>query len=138
MNLKKVLQIKKSIIDTIKNELIIIDKEIRNKKDNIDKLNKETKNFTLGNVKIYYEFLIFRNMIENIRFTINQEKSELDDLCLKKNIINQKLKEAMIEYEKIAYINNIEIDNKKKILNKKEQNELDDISGILQYTRKIL
>lgn len=136
MKLKEVLKAKKSILKAIEDELYILQNKINVKNNHIVKLKQEIKDSKMGDIKEYYEFLIFRNGIDNIRFEIEQEKNNLDSLHMQKTILNEKLKNAMIEYEKIAFIHNEEMQRYKKMLDKREQDESDNISGILQYARR--
>lgn len=137
MKLKEVLKIRKNTIKVIEDELSRIQNKIDYKNNRIAKLNQEIKDSKMGEVKKYYEFLIFRDNIDNIKFEIEEEKSSLDNLYMQKSILDKKLKDAMIEYEKISFLHNQEIQENKKRMGRKEQIEMDDISGILQYTRRI-
>ena len=136
MKLKEVLKIKKNTLKIIEDELFDLQNKIDIKNNYIARLKQEIKNSKMSESKIYYEFLIVRSEIENIRFIIEQEKSMLDSLHMQKSILNKKLKGAMIEYEKIAFLHNEEIREHKKMMDRKEQIEMDDISGILQHTRR--
>jgi flagellar export protein FliJ len=132
----QILKVKKRRVDECERELLDIRNVKKNKLLQINNISKEIENFkkpASGNI-----------MQLNLSFSLlsqlnNQKKSYKSDI----NILDAQIeglkelyKEANIEFEKIKYLDSIEI---KKILSieaEKEKKDMDEISNIL-FSRKL-
>jgi len=125
------------------------------KKENIKKIENDIKDFQIRQKKLAQEKeILFKELLSNnipshhsggVLSVIKEIKTHLQDLIKEKEILlsktnenlkylQQEYKKALIEYEKIKYLQNIFVKKRKEEQERKERIELDEIAAIL-YTR---
>ncbi len=130
-----ILKIKSENIKTIEQKI----EEIKNK---IDKTERE-KNLLLK--ELFSQKLpktsdkagvltLFKNTLSNLKTLIEEKEDKLKFFQKEFEKIQIEYKKALIDYEKIKYLQNISIKEYKEELARREQRELDEIASIL-YAR---
>jgi len=130
-----ILQIKKQECDKLQNEIIKLQnrkknlqKEILELKDALNQIEPPSSGSVVALTKTFYERTLQKENIDlkeqNILFI--EEQVKLTEL---------KYKEAMLEYEKIKHLHEIEEKNKIEEIKRLEAKELDEI-GTLLFTKK--
>ena len=127
----KISKIRKQKLDKIESEVLQIKQEISNLKKRLDEVYEMIDSLEVPKSG---DMSVFGTFVEEKRVLGNQKDSILRALHVKEMELAKKYQEykkANIEYEKIKYLEELEIKKSIEKAKKLEQKELDDISGML-------
>ena len=126
---------KKTILERLESKILEVNKFMKIQVEKIEKINKEIistyppKNGTMFELKSFNEMMIFRKIDKN------RENIKLLELDEEKNSLQEELKSAHIELEKVKFLESTEIQKILKQRAKQEAKDMDEISTIL-YNQK--
>ncbi len=123
----QVVKLKKLKAEEVENDLLSLNKQIENEQNKIVKLNEELANIKYPNSGNFSQILQIREMMKAEITQINQIQNGIEELNNQKQIINKRLKELKLDYEKIKFLQGEEI---KKELKKRAQQEAKDMDEI--------
>jgi len=127
-----ILKVKKQVVEKIERNIQKINASINNLKVKMNNL--ENALFSLstpkeGNFSIFSQIKTQQNLI---REEIETLKNQIIILKNRKNELMKELKKANVEYEKIKYLENLEIQKMIKEKRLKENREMDEIAILLR------
>ncbi len=131
----QIVKIKKQKLEQVEFELIEVNNAISNANDGILEINKSIKSLSTPMRGTFLQIKHHQDNLNRYIYEIKELKSTLTSLNMKKNQIEMKLKKAHLEYEKIKYLDSVEI---KKFLadkKRKDENELNEISIMLHNNK---
>lgn len=131
-----ILKLKISAMNKVELEIKEVNHLIFLKKREIEKLHKSISEFTPPNTNEYRKFLVFREMISNIREKIKEENNFLSMLESRKIDTIKRFKKAQMEYEKINYLHLEEVQNVLKKAHRRESLEQDELASIKYISQK--
>jgi len=133
----QLLKVKKQKVDSIENEIAFLNTKKDSIKKEKEKLEKEIKSLDKPKKGKFDIFLSVSYSFDSL-FTFKKEKELLlkhteFELSQKQN----EYKKALVEYEKIKYLEDLEIEKKLDKIKKDEQKLLDEMS-VVTYKRRNL
>ncbi|NPA55393.1 MAG: FliJ family protein [Epsilonproteobacteria bacterium] len=129
------VKLKKMEVEKIENEISQINNQISTLQTQIDQLTQELLQITLpkeGNFAVITQISAMKKAINE---QIELKRQNIAFLRGQKNLLNEKLKEANLEYEKMKYLQAEEIKKYLQKLKEKEAKNLDEIALML-FQRK--
>jgi len=127
-----ILKIKQQAVEKIERNIQKINVSINNLKVKINNLDNALFSLSTpkeGSFSIFSQIKIQQNLL---RDEIKNLKNQIVILENRKNELMNELKKANIEYEKIKYLENLEIQKKIKEKRVKESKEMDEIAILLR------
>lgn len=131
----QLLKVKKQKVDSIENEIALlnskrksIEKDIENLKEEISSLNKPQEGKFDIFLSVSYSFDTLFALKKEKEFYLQHIEIELEQK-------REEYKKALMEYEKIKYLEDLEIEKKLDKIKKDEQKLLDEMS-VLTYKRR--
>lgn len=131
----QVVKLKKLKAEEVENDLLSLNKQIENEQNKIVKLNEELANIKYPNSGNFSQILQIREMMKAEITQINQIQNGIEELNNQKQIINKRLKELKLDYEKIKFLQGEEIKKELKKRAQKEAKDMDEIA-IMLYKNK--
>ena len=131
----QVVKLKKLKVEEVENDLLSLNKQIENEQNKIVKLNEELANIKYPNSGNFSQILQIREMMKAEITQINQIQNGIEELNNQKQIINKRLKELKLDYEKIKFLQGEEIKKELKKRAQKEAKDMDEIA-IMLYKNK--
>ncbi len=126
------VKIKKNELKKIEKDLIKVNSAIDLIKNKIKELQIKFNSFSIpdkGNFKEIYQIKAMQNAIKS---EIDNYKSQLKMLNERKNLLISKHKAANIEYEKMKYLQTMEIKKQLQKQKQKENMQMDEIAIMLR------
>ncbi len=127
----QVVKLKKLKAEEVENDLLSLNKQIENEQNKIVKLNEELANIKYPNSGNFSQILQIREMMKAEITQINQIQNGIEELNNQKQIINKRLKELKLDYEKIKFLQGEEIKKELKKRAQKEAKDMDEIAIML-------
>jgi flagellar biosynthesis chaperone FliJ len=125
------VKLKKLKVSEIEREIIKINNQLSKAQEDLKQIQKEITEFEMpkeGSFSLITQFKIMLNAMVNQK----KEKEEyINFLNNQKNILQNKLKEANLEYEKMKYLQGEEIKKYLKDIKQKEAKDMDEIALML-------
>jgi len=127
-----ILKIKKQTVEKIERNIQKINASIQMLKNKINFLNNELSSFSFPQEGDFRKFQQVKLMQENLINEIKNFENQIKILENRKNELMEELKKANIEYEKIKYLHELEIQKILKKQKQKENQEMDEIAILLR------
>jgi len=126
-----ILKVKKQVVEKIERNIQKINSSIQTLQNKINSLNNELSSFSFPKEGDFRQFQQVKLMQESLINEIKNFENQIMILENRKNEMNE-LKKANIEYEKIKYLENLEIQKIIKEKRLKESKEMDEIAILLR------
>jgi len=127
-----ILKIKKQAVEKIERSIQKINSSIQMLQNKINSLNNELSSFSFPKEGDFRQFQQVKLMQENLINEIKNFENQIKILENRKNELMEELKKANIEYEKIKYLENLEIQKMIKEKRLKESRDMDEIAILLR------
>jgi len=127
----KISKINKQKLDKIESELFILKSEIKKINRQIDETYEAISSLVIPQNGTIKELNIFAQRRQVLNAQKDRQKKVLNTKNMELGYKQQSYKKAKLEYEKIKYLEEQELNEKLKKLKKDEQKELDEISNLL-------
>jgi len=127
-----ILKIKKQAVEKVERNIQKINSSIQMLQNKINSLNNELLSFSFPKEGDFRKFQQVKLMQENLINKIKNFENQIGILENRKNELMKELKKANIEYEKIKYLENLEIQKMIKEKRLKENREMDEIAILLR------
>jgi len=127
-----ILKIKKQAVEKIERNIQKINSSIQMLQNKINSLNNEFSSFSFPKEGDFRQFQQVKLMQENLINEIKNFENQIGILENRKNELMQERKKANIEYEKIKYLHELEIQKMIKEKRIKESKEMDEIAILLR------
>jgi len=127
-----ILKIKKQTVEKIERNIQKINSSIQMLQNKINSLNNELSSFSFPHDGDFRQFQQIKLMQENLINEIKNFENQIKILENRKNELMEELKKANIEYEKIKYLHELEIQKILKKRKQKENQEMDEIAILLR------
>jgi len=127
-----ILKVKKQVVEKIERNIQKINASINNLKVKINNLENALFSFSTpkeGNFSIFSQIKVQQSLL---RDEIENLKNQMVILENRKNELMEELKKANIEYEKIKYLHELEVQKMIKEKRLKENREMDEIAILLR------
>jgi len=132
-----IVKIKKNELKKIENDLIKVNSAINLINEKIEELNKNLSLMSLPKAGNFREIYQIKSMQGIVRKEIENYKNQLNMLNERKNLLTQKHKQANIDYEKMKYLQTVEIKKALKKEKLQEQMQMDEIAIMLNEKWKV-
>jgi flagellar export protein FliJ len=127
----KISKINKQKLDKIESELFILKSEIKKINRQIDETYEAISSLVIPQNGTIKELNVFAQRRQVLNAQKDRQKKVLNTKNMELGYKQQSYKKAKLEYEKIKYLEEQELNEKLKKLKKDEQKELDEISNLL-------
>jgi len=127
-----ILKIKKQTVEKIERNIQKINASIQMLQNKINSLNNDLSSFSFPHDGDFRQFQQVKLMQENLINEIKNFENQIKILENRKNELMEELKKANIEYEKIKYLHELEIQKILKKRKQKENQEMDEIAILLR------
>ncbi len=130
-----IVKIKKNELKKTENDLIKVNSAIQLINEKINELQIKFNSFSLPDKGSFKEIYQIKSVQSALRGEIENYKNQLNMLNKRKELIFQKYKDANIEYEKMKYLQTMEIKKQIKKQKQKENIQMDEIAIMLNKKR---
>ena len=127
-----IVKIKKNELKKTENDLIKVNSAIQLINEKINELQIKFNSFSLPDKGSFKEIYQIKSVQSALRGEIENYKNQLNMLNKRKELIFQKYKDANIEYEKMKYLQTMEIKKQLKKQKQKENIQMDEIAIMLR------
>ena len=131
----QIVKIKKQKVAKVEIELTKINNKISDTDRNISDTNEAIKSHSTPMSGSFSQIKLYQDNLNSYLYELKELNNELNLHKSEKTKIDIQLKEANLDYEKMKYIENVEIKKILKEAKRKEENELNEIS-IMIYNNK--
>ncbi len=131
----QIVKIKKQKVDKVELELTKINNKISDTDKNILNTNKAIKSHSTPTSGNFSQIKLYQDNLNSYLYELKMLKEKLNLYKSEKNKIDVQLKEANLDYEKMKYIENVEVQKILKEAKIKEENELNEISIMLHNNK---
>ncbi len=131
----QLVKIKKQKVDSIENIIAVLNRYKEELKEDIKKVAEDIKNIKKPKSGNFSNF-ISQNYSFSVLMKIKRKKEQMLSQKMKEiDIATNEYKKALVDYEKIKYLEDLTIQERIKKLKKDEEKMLDEIS-VLTYKRR--
>jgi hypothetical protein len=131
----QIVNIKKQIVKKVENELMKINFNIKRIENEIKDIEEEIINSPIPTSGDFALMISMRESVNVYRLEKDRKTEYLKKVELKKLNIEQRLKDANIDYEKMKHLHDNEVLIIQKAMKKKEEEEMNEIA-IMLYNNK--
>jgi len=126
-----VVKLRKNEIEKVQRDLQKLNGSIKNLQNKIENLYTKFSSFSIPQNGSFKEFQQIKTLQDAIKMEIDNLKNQIITLENRKQELLEEYKKANIEYEKIKYLQKLEIEKQKKKLKQKESLQMDEIAIML-------